>query len=111
MAEAALLEGDALRALGRSVDAMVAWLSAPAEPVSEETFARVEEYVETLTLSELRRLVSSDEGLVAPILAEFAFRQYTLGADAAAEAYATRALDSGATGGPSFWPMPFWLAI
>ena len=98
IAEVTLLEGDALQALGRTAEAVAAWLPAPGEPVSEEALARVEDYVEELTESELRRLVASDEGLVAPVLAEFAFRQYTLGADAAAQAYATRALDSGATG-------------
>ena len=98
IAEVILLEGDALQALGRTAEAIAAWLSAPGEPVSEETLARVEDHVEELTYSELRRLVSPDEGLVGPVLAEFAFRQYVLGADAPAQLYATRALDSGATG-------------
>ena len=98
IAEVILLEGDALQALGRTAEAIAAWLSAPGEPVSEETLARVEDHVGGLTYSELRRLVSSDEGLVGPVLAEFAFRQYILGADAPAQLYATRVLDSGATG-------------
>ena len=79
IAEVTLLEGDALQALGRTAEAVAAWLPAPGEPVSEEALARVEDYVEELTESELRRLVASDEGLVAPVLAEFAFRQYTPG--------------------------------
>jgi hypothetical protein len=98
IAAVTLLEGDVLRALGRTAEAVAAWLPAPGEPVSDEVLARVEDYVEDLTESELRGLVESSEGLVAPVLAEFAFRQYTLGADAAAEIYATRALESGATG-------------
>ena len=98
IAEVTLLQGDVLQALGRTAEAVAAWLPAPGEPVSEEALARVEDHVEELTHRELRRLVASAEGLVAPVLAEFAFRQYTLGADAAAQAYATRALDSGATG-------------
>lgn len=98
IAEVILLEGDALQGLGRTGEAMAAWLSAPGESMSEETFARLEDHVEDLTYSELRRLVSSEDGLVAPVLAEFAFRQYILGADAPAQLYASRALDSGATG-------------
>ena len=98
IAEVTLLEGDVLQALGRTVEAVAAWLPAPGEPVSDEALLRVEDHVEGLTQSELRRLVSSEEGLVAPVLAEFAFRQYTLGADASGRAYATRALDAGATG-------------
>ena len=98
IAEVTLLEGDALQALGRTAEAVAAWLPAPGEPVSQEALAHVEDHVDELAQSELRRLVASDEGLVAPVLAEFAFRQYTLGADAAGRAYATRALDSGATG-------------
>jgi len=98
IAEVTLLEGDALQELGRTAEAVAAWLPDSGEPVSEEAFTRVEDHAEDLSYSELRRLVGSAEGLVAPVLAEFAFRQYTLGADAAAEAYATRALDSGATG-------------
>jgi hypothetical protein len=96
--EVALLEGDVLRALGRTAEAVVAWLPAPGLPLSGEALARVGDQVEELAYSELRRLVASDEGMVAPVLAEFAFRQYTLGADAPAQRYATRALDSGATG-------------
>ncbi len=98
IAEVTLLEGDVLQGLGRTAEAVLAWLPVSGEPVSDEAFTRVEDYVEDLSYSELRVFVTSDEGLVAPVLAEFAFRQYTLGADAAAEAYATRALDSGATG-------------
>lgn len=98
IAEVTLLEGDALQALGRTAEAVAAWLPAPGEPVSDEALVRVEDHVEVLTQSELRRLVASEEGLVAPVLAEFAFRQYTLGADASAEFYATRAVDAGATG-------------
>ena len=96
--EVALLEGYALQALGRTAEAVAAWLPAPGTPLSGEALTRVGDHVEELTYSELRRLVASDEGMVAPVLAEFAFRQYTLGADAAAQLYATRALDSGATG-------------
>ena len=98
IAEAALLEGDVLQALGRTGEAVVAWLTAPGEPVAEEVLARVEDQVERLTYSELRGLVGSVGASVAPVLAEFAFRQYTLGADAAAQLYATRALASEATG-------------
>ena len=98
IAEVALLEGDALQALGRTSEAVAAWLLVPGEPFSEEALTRVEDHVEELTYSELRGLVASDEGFVAPVLAEFAFRQYVLGADPAAEHYATRAVDSGARG-------------
>ena len=98
IAEVALLEGDALQALGRTSEAVTAWLSVLGEPFSEEALTRVEDHVEELTYSELRGLVASNEGWVAPALAEFAFRQYVLGADPAAEHYATRALDSGARG-------------
>ena len=98
LAEVTLLEGDVLHALGRTAEAVAAWLPAPGEPVSDEALVRVEDQVGGLTRSELRRLVASDEGLVAPVLAEFAFRQYTLGADASAEAYAARALEAGASG-------------
>jgi len=98
IAEVALLEGDALLALGRTSEAVAALLPVSGEPFSEEALKRVEDHVEELTYSGLRGLVASDEGVVAPVLAEFAFRQYVLGADPAAERYATRALDSGATG-------------
>ena len=96
--EVALLEGDALQGLGRTAEAVAAWLPAPGTPLSGEALTRVGDHVDELTYSELRRLVASDEGMVAPVLAEFSFRQYTLGADAAAQLYATRALDYGATG-------------
>ena len=111
IAEVILLEGDALQALGRTAEAIAAWLSAPGEPVSEETLARMEDHVEDLTYSELRRLVSSNEGLVAPVLAEFAFRQYVLGANAPAQLYATRALDSGATGRAQLLAEAIWPVI
>ena len=98
IAEVALLEGDVLQALGRIGEAVVAWLTIPGEPVADEVLTRVEDQVERLSYSELRGLVGAAGASVAPILAEFAFRQYTLGADAAAQLYATRALDSEATG-------------
>ena len=102
IAEVTLLEGDALQGLGRTAEAVSAWLPVSGEPASDEAFTRVEDHVEDLSYSELRGLVTSAEGLVGPVLAEFAFRQYTLGADAAAESYATRALDAGATGRAQF---------
>ena len=98
IAEVALLEGNTLQALGRTREAVAAWLSAPGEPVSEVTIARVQDQVEGLTDVELIELIESEEGSVAPVLAEFAFRQYRIGSEAGARVYATRAMESGATG-------------
>ena len=96
--EVALFEGDVLRMLGRTAEAMAAWLPAQGGRVSEEALARVELHVEDLTESELRGLISSGEAIVAPILAELAFRQYVLGAEDGAREYASLALESGAEG-------------
>ena len=98
IAEVGLLEGDALEALGRTAAAVAAWLPAPGEPVSEEALVRVEGHVEDLSESELRGLVGSERGRVAPILAEFGFRRYTVGAEDDARGYAANALESGARG-------------
>ena len=97
-AEVALVEGDALQALGRTAEAVAAWLPGPDEPLSEESLSRVEDHVEELTESELSELIESEEGLVAPVLAELAFRQYAFGVAGAARRTAARALDYGATG-------------
>ena len=98
VAEMALVEGDALQALGRTAEAVAAWLPGPDEALSEESLSRVEDHVEQLTESELSELIESDEGLVAPVLAELAFRQYAFGVAGAARRTAARALDYGATG-------------
>ena len=98
VAEMALVEGDALQALGRTAEAVAAWLPGPDEPLSEESLSRVEDHVEELTESELSELIESEEGLVAPVLAELAFRQYAFGVAGAARRTAARALDYGATG-------------
>ena len=98
VAEMALVEGDALQALGRTAEAVAAWLSGPDEPLSEESLSRVEDHVEELTESELSELIESEEGLVALVLAELAFRQYAFGVAGAARRTAARALDYGATG-------------
>ena len=98
LAEMTLLEGDALLALGRTAEAVAAWLPASDEPVSEESLSRVEGQVGKLTESELGELIQSEEGLVALVLAEYAFRQYASGAARAARRTAARALDYGATG-------------
>ena len=98
VAEMALVEGDALQALGRTAEAVAAWLPGPDEPPSEESLSRVEDHVEELTESELSELIESEEGLVAPVLAELAFRQYAFGVAGAARRTAARALDYGATG-------------
>ncbi len=96
--EMALLEGDALLAVGRTAEAVAAWLPGEDRPVSEEILSRVEDQVGRLTESELSELIESEEGLVAPVLAEFAFRQFASGTAASARRYAARALDYGATG-------------
>ena len=75
----ALVEGDALLALGRTAEAFTAWLPGQDKPVSEESLSRVEDQVEKLTEDELSELVESGDGLVAPVLAELAFRQYAFG--------------------------------
>ena len=98
VAEMALLEGDALLALGRTAEAVAAWLPGPDEPLSEESLLRVEDHVEELTESELSELIESEQGLVAPVLAELAFRQYAFGVAGTARRTAARALDYGATG-------------
>ena len=98
VAEMALLEGDALQVLGRTAEAVAAWLPGPDEPLSDESLSRVEDHVEELTKSELSELIESEEGLVAPVLAELAFRQYAFGVAGAARRTAARALDYGATG-------------
>ena len=98
VAEMALVEGDALQALGRTAEAVAAWLPGPDEPLSEESLSRVEDHVEELRESELSELIESEEGLVAPVLAELAFRQYAFGVAGAARRTAARALDYGATG-------------
>ena len=98
IAEVALLEGNALQALGRTREAVAAWLSVPGGPVSEVTIARVQDQVEGLRDVELIELIESEEGSVAPVLAEFAFRQYRIGAEEGARVFATRAMESGATG-------------
>ena len=97
-AEPALLGGDALLAWVRTAEAVAAWLPASDEPVSEESLSRVEGQVGKLTESELGELIQSEEGLVALVLAEYAFRQYASGAAAAARRTAATALDYGATG-------------
>jgi len=97
-AEMDLLEGDALQASGRTAEAVAVWLPAGDEPVSEENLSRVEDHVEELTQNELSELVESGEGLVAAVLAELAFRQYTSGVAGTARRTAARALDYEATG-------------
>jgi branched-chain amino acid transport system substrate-binding protein len=98
ISEVALLEGDALQALGRNGEAVAAWLSAPGETVSAEALDRVQSQAEELTERELIELIASEEGLVPPVLAELAFRQFRRGLEDGARVYATRALESGATG-------------
>ncbi len=98
VAELALLEGDALLALGRAAEAVAAWLPSQDKPVSEESLSRVEDHVAELTESELSELIESGDGLVAPVLAELAFRQYAFGVAGTARRTAARALDYGATG-------------
>ena len=98
IAEVVLLEGSALQELGRNGEAIAAWLSVSDEPPTQVTIARVQDLAEELTDLELVELLESEQGLVAPILAEFAFRQYRIGAEDGARVYATRAMDSGATG-------------
>ena len=94
----ALLEGDALLALGRTAEAVAAWLPPVDEPISEEVLARVEGHVQELTENELGGLVDSQEGLVGVVLAELSFRQYALGTAGTARRTAASALDYGATG-------------
>ena len=96
--EMALLEGDALLALGRTAEAVAAWLPPSDEPVSQESLSRVEDHVQELTQDELRELVESEEGLVGSVLAELAFRQYAFGVAGAARRTAARALDYEASG-------------
>ena len=98
VAEMALLEGDALVALGRTAEAVAAWLPPVNEPLSEEVLSRVEDRVRELTESELSELIESEKGLVGVVLAEFAFRQYATGVAGAARRTAASALDYGATG-------------
>ncbi len=94
-----LLEGNVLQMLGRNGDAIATWLSVPLEPDTAEFIAaRVQDLVEDLTDTELVQLVSSRMGSAASILAEFAFRQYLNGVEDGARVYATRSIDSGATG-------------
>ena len=97
-AQVFVLEGDALLELGRTAEAMAAWLGAPGEPTPEDHLVRLEGHVEELTDNELRVLVESEAGSVSPVLAEFAFRQYSFGAEDEARSYAIRALESGARG-------------
>jgi ABC-type branched-subunit amino acid transport system substrate-binding protein len=98
VAEMALLEGDVLQALGRTAEAVAAWLPGPDELLSDEGLLRVEDHVEELTEGELSELIESEQGLVAPVLAELAFRQYAFGVAGTARRTAARALDYGATG-------------
>ena len=98
VAEVALVEGDALLALGRTAEAVTAWLPGQDKPLSEESLSRVEDHVEELTEDELSELIESGDGLVAPVLSELAFRQYALGVAGTARRTAARALDYGATG-------------
>ncbi len=98
VAEVALVEGDALLALGRTAEAFTAWLPGQDKPLSEESLSRVEDHVGELTEGELSELVESGDGLVAPVLAELAFRQYAFGVAGTARRTAARALDYGATG-------------
>ena len=92
------MEGDALLALGRTAEAVTAWLPGQDKPLSEESLSRVEDHVEELTEDELSELIESGDGLVAPVLSELAFRQYALGVAGTARRTAARALDYGATG-------------
>ena len=90
VAEVALVEGDALLALGRTAEAFTAWLPGQDKPLSEESLSRVEDHVGELTEGELSELVESGDGLVAPVLAELAFRQYSFGVAGTARRTAAR---------------------
>ena len=97
-ASVAVLEGDALETLGRSVEALEAWLSAPSGSDDEVILDRISERVGELSPEELAGLTQSGGSHVAPILAELALKRYAAGAPAEARTSARQALEAGAVG-------------
>ena len=94
----ALLEGDALYALGRTVEAVEAWLAATVENDGSNALERISRRVEELTERELEILAESGGPQAFPILAELALKRYSAGEGAAARYSARQALEAGATG-------------
>ncbi len=98
LAEIAGVEGDALDALGRTGEAVGAWLAAPtgrgAAVIAERVLARVG----GLSEAELEAFSETGGPHIAPVLAEIALRRYANG-DALSAADAARgALGAGASG-------------
>ena len=97
-AAVAILEGDVLEALGRTVEAVEAWLATPAGNDDAVVQERISQRVGELTEGDLASLAESGGLHVSPILAELALKRYAAGAGDDAQSSARRALQSGATG-------------
>ena len=98
LAPVAILEGDALQSLGRTADAVGAWLGAPAGSNDEVVRGRISEQAVELSEAELTVLVESGGTHVSLILAELALKRYAGGASADALTLARQALEAGAVG-------------
>jgi ABC-type branched-subunit amino acid transport system substrate-binding protein len=97
-ASVAILEGDALAAMGRTVEAVGVWAAAPAGSEDDLVLGRISEQVGAFSEDELEVLADSAGPHVAPILAELALKRYAVGALADAQISARRALAAGAAG-------------
>ena len=97
-AAVAILEGEVLEALGRTVEAVEAWMAAPAGNDDAVVRERISQRVGELTEGDLASLAESGGPHVSPILAELALKRYAAGAEVGAQSSARRALESGATG-------------
>lgn len=76
LAAIALLEGDALEALGRPVQAVQAWVRTPHGETAH-ALRRISERVVDLSEAELQSISVDDGPLAAPVLAELALRRRT----------------------------------
>jgi hypothetical protein len=98
LAEIARVEGDALDALGRTGEAVGAWLAAPTGMGAAVIAERVLGRVGVLSEAELEAFSENGGPHISPVLAEIALRRYANG-DALSAADAARgALGAGASG-------------
>ena len=95
----AVVEGDALEALGRTAEAVQAWLAAPPSGADDEVIAqRIAERVGALSEAELSALSETDGAHKARILSELALKRYANGLAIEAADAARRSLQAGASG-------------
>ena len=98
LVELALVEGDALDALGRIREAVGTWLAAPTDTGEGLIFQRVLANIGRLSGAELEAFSERSGPHIAHVLAELALRRYAKGDTLSAADAARRALRAGASG-------------